>query len=113
VLPIVSFYPAQIRLRSNVEHAFDPGFHPESNEDRRVVRSVEANWFERFVMAPIYVEYHYEHHLLPNLPYYNAPRLRELLVSKGARIPLVKGYAAFIWRKWQVERALARAAVRV
>lgn len=109
-LPIITLYPALIRLRSNVEHAFDPGFQPRTPQERRVVRSIKANWFERFVMAPIYVEYHYEHHLLPNLPYYNSPRMRQLLLDKGFEIPLAKGYFAFIWKKWRTERAMARTA---
>ena len=39
VLPIVTFYPAQIRLRSTVEHGFEVGFRPASPQDYWVTRS--------------------------------------------------------------------------
>lgn len=110
LLPLATLYPAQIRLRSNVEHAFDPGYQPGSALARKVTRSVEGTWLERFVMAPLYIEYHYEHHILPNMPYYNAPRMRQLLLSKQCAIPLVKGYFAFTWKKWRLERSTPIAA---
>jgi fatty acid desaturase len=110
LLPLATLYPALIRLRSHVEHAYEPGYEPKSALARKVTRSAKANWLERFVMAPLYIEYHYEHHILPNMPYYNAPKMRRLLSEKGIAIPFVNGYFAFVWRKWRIEKAASAGA---
>jgi len=99
-------YPAQIRLRANVEHTFVPGHRCLTPQDRQVVRSVEANWLERFIFAPLNTDYHCEHHILAQMPYYNAPKMRRLLQSRGFDTPAAKGYVSFIWHKWLAERAL-------
>jgi fatty acid desaturase len=108
ILPLCILYPAMIRLRSNVEHSFVPGYRYSTQQERRVVRSTKPNLFEKFIFAPLNIEYHYEHHLLPAMPYYNAPKLRRLLEDKGFSIPIAKGYVSFMWRKWLAERDLAR-----
>lgn len=107
VLPLATLYPAQIRLRSNVEHGFDPGFHPQNDAQRKVTRSIKANWLERFVMAPLFIEYHYEHHVLPTMPYYNAPAMRKLLAEKGIQVPVANGYLGHLLHRWRLERALS------
>lgn len=107
IAPLFILYPAQIRLRSTVEHSFAPGYECATPKDRRIIRSVKAHPVERFLVAPLGIEYHYEHHVLPAMPYYNAPRLRTLLADKGFSVPLADGYFAFIWNKWRLERALA------
>jgi len=110
IAPLFILYPMQIRLRSNVEHAFLPGYRCVTAQDRRVVRSVRSNWLERSIIAPLRGEYHYEHHLVSRMPYYNAPRVREMLQKKGVSIPLANGYAYFVWRKWRMERVMDRQA---
>lgn len=104
VLPILTIYPAQVRLRAQSEHSFPPGedsINPKF--DRRVTRSTKGSWLLRFVMAPIYLDYHYEHHALPNMPYYNAPKMRRILEQKGFSIPYGPGYVTFLWQKWRAE----------
>jgi fatty acid desaturase len=110
VATLFVLYPMQIRIRSNVEHSFVPGYQCVTSQDRRVVRSVDASWLERMIIAPLNGQYHYEHHLVPYMPYYNAPRVREILRQKGFRIPLANGYVSFIWRKWRLERQMERKA---
>ena len=44
-------------------------------------RSVKANLLERFFIAPHQVGYHLEHHLYPGVPFYNLPKLHQLLMS--------------------------------
>lgn len=109
VLPLATIYPAQIRLRSNVEHGFDPGFQPLNDAQRKVTRSIKANWLERFVMAPLFIEYHYEHHVLPSMPYYNAPAMRALLAEKGIQVPVANGYLGHLFQRWRLEKALSAA----
>jgi len=113
VLPILTMYPALIRLRSMSEHSYPPGEDgTTAGFDRRVTRSTKGSWFLRFVMAPIYLDHHYEHHALPDMPYYNAPKMRRMLEQKGFSIPYGPGYAAFIWQKWQAERQQFRPLAR-
>ena len=44
-------------------------------------RTVKANAIERFLIAPHNVGYHLEHHLYPAVPYYNLPKLHDLLME--------------------------------
>ena len=44
-------------------------------------RTVKANWLEQFFIAPHHVGYHLEHHLYPGVPYYNLPKLHQLLMQ--------------------------------
>lgn len=104
VLPILTFYPAQIRLRSTVEHSFDIGHQPVSPQDLWVTRSTVATFVERFVFAPFAIEYHFEHHLFPIVPHYNLHKVRRLLLDAGIAIPVVPGYLSFVFRKMRLEK---------
>lgn len=110
VLPILTLYPAIIRLRSMVEHSFEPGYRPESPEQCFVIRSTRANLFERFVIAPLHGEYHLEHHLLPTVPYYNLPAARRVIESKGVKVPLASGYFSYFLDRWRSEATGAASA---
>lgn len=106
-LPIVTLYPAQIRMRTAVEHAFDEGYVPANLDAVWVTRSTDANVIERFLFAPLDIPYHFEHHLLPSVPYYNLSKLRRILEAKEFNVPLAPGYIAFIRRRARLE-AIAR-----
>jgi fatty acid desaturase len=104
-LPLATLYPVQIRLRSACEHSFEAGYNVAAN-GRWVTRSVNANVVERFLIGPLYSDYHFEHHLLPTVPYYNLPVIRHYLENKGIQVPLNKGYLAYILQRWREERRL-------
>ena len=104
-LPLATLYPVQIRLRSACEHSFEAGYNVAAN-GRWVTRSVNANVVERFLIGPLYSDYHFEHHLLPTVPYYNLPVIRHYLENKGIQVPLNKGYLAYILQRWREERWL-------
>jgi fatty acid desaturase len=110
IVPLFVLYPVQARLRSNVEHTYVPGYRRATLEDVGTVRSVKPNWLEKLIVAPLNYEYHFEHHLYPTMPYYNAPTLRRILDAKGYVIPIASGYVSFLWRKWRAERELERRA---
>ncbi len=110
VLPVLTLYPAQIRLRSLSEHGFEAGYRPRTAEERWVTRSTAANLFERLVIVPLGGEHHFEHHLLPGVPYYNLPLARQILAARGFKIPLGPGYFRFVFRRWKQEQSLARRA---
>ena len=68
-----------IRIRSMAEHAVveDPT-NPFKN-----TRTTYANFFERLLFAPYYVNYHAEHHLLMGVPSYNLVKMHKILKQKG------------------------------
>lgn len=45
-------------------------------------RTVKTPLLERFIIAPHNVGYHLEHHLYPGVPYYNLPKLHDLLMKQ-------------------------------
>ena len=66
--------------------------------EMRNTRTTRANFLERLFIAPYYVNYHLEHHLLFYVPCYNLPRVHEIL-SRGPhadRMEVQPGYAAVL-----------------
>ena len=47
-------------------------------------RTVDAPAWQRYLMAPSYVNYHLEHHLMPAVPCYRLPVFRALLQQRSA-----------------------------
>ncbi|TRZ98315.1 MAG: hypothetical protein D4R81_10890 [Nitrospiraceae bacterium] len=103
VLPIVTLYPAQIRVRSMVEHGFAAEEGPINRDGVWVSRTTYPNFLERFILAPLGQNYHYEHHLFPSIPGYNLDKAHRLLVEAGIPVPISPGYVIFIFRKISAE----------
>ena len=81
-----------VRLRQVGEHAvvtnlYDP-------DVRLNTRTVEAPFWQRYLLAPNNVNYHMEHHFMAGVPCYNLPKLRALLKQKGFLddVPVISGY---------------------
>lgn len=109
VLPLFTIYPAQCRIRFFVEHAFDHGYAPQTDDEVWITRTTKAPLWERFLMSPLGMPYHFEHHLLPSVPYYNLPAVHRYLLDKGVRVPVAEhGYLAFILKRWAEERGPMR-----
>ncbi|MEW6273383.1 MAG: fatty acid desaturase family protein [Thermodesulfobacteriota bacterium] len=68
------------RIRAIAEHALAP----DPADPLRNTRTTLTSWWERLLIAPNYVNYHLEHHLLMTVPHYNLPRLHRLLRDRGA-----------------------------
>ena len=67
------------RVRNIAEHAVVP-----DDDDRlRNTRTTHAGWLTRALIAPYWVNYHLEHHLLVSVPCYNLPRMHRMLLDKG------------------------------
>ncbi len=49
----------------------------------RNVRTTYAGPLLRLFLAPYYVNYHLEHHLVMHMPCYNLPKLHNLMIEKG------------------------------
>ena len=89
---LMTSYMLVARLRQIAEHAAVPDA---GNPDPRFnTRTVEAPVWQRFLMAPHFVNYHLEHHLLPGVPCYRLPGFRVLLKEKGLldEVPNFNGY---------------------
>lgn len=65
-------------------------------------RTVKTNAIERFLIAPHNVGYHIEHHLYPGVPYYNLPKLHQLLLETPIyqkHAHLTKGYMSGVLKE--------------
>jgi fatty acid desaturase len=90
VVPSFTWEPLVTRLRNIGEHAAVP-----DNDDRlRNTRTTLANPLERLLIAPYFVNYHLEHHLLVSCPCYRLPEAHRLLIAKGhgPRMEIRAGY---------------------
>lgn len=67
------------RVRAIAEHAVIP----DPADPMKHTRTVEAGWLERVFIAPNFVQYHLEHHLLMTVPHYNLPRFHKMLEERG------------------------------
>jgi fatty acid desaturase len=83
-------YSLVMRIRSIAEHAMIPDPSSELNNTRTTL----ARWWERLLIAPNYVNFHLEHHLLMAVPHYNLPRMHRLLRDRGvlADACVARGY---------------------
>ncbi|MEM7077397.1 MAG: fatty acid desaturase family protein [Pseudomonadota bacterium] len=80
-LPALTWNRFIVRLRNIGEHAAVP----DDNDRLRNTRTIEANWLERAFIAPYGVNYHLEHHLIVNAPFYRLPQAHKILLGKGLR----------------------------
>ncbi|MCY7297155.1 fatty acid desaturase family protein [Alteromonas sp. a30] len=89
-------YMLVLRIRQAAEH----GAVPDAlNRDPRAhTRTTLANFAERLLFAPSKVNYHVEHHLIPNVPCYRLPELHKLLVERGyyQQYPVTQGYGVLM-----------------
>jgi fatty acid desaturase len=80
VLSYVTPFPLFLRIRSLAEHACT-----EATTDMFLnTRTTRAGFIARATVAPIRVNYHIEHHVLPGVPYYRLPLMHRLLRERGA-----------------------------
>lgn len=94
LLPAFTWERFITRLRNIGEHAVVP-----DNDDRlRNTRTVLASFWERALVAPYFVNYHLEHHLLVSCPCYRLPQAHQLLIDKGygPKMELKHGYAELL-----------------
>jgi fatty acid desaturase len=94
LLPLVTWMMVITRIRNIAEHAVVP----DSGDPLRNTRTTGAGWLERAFIAPYYVNYHLEHHLLFYVPCYNLPRVHEILSRSrfAGRMEVQPGYAAVL-----------------
>jgi fatty acid desaturase len=90
LLPMATWMQMITRLRNIAEHAVVP----DHDDPMRHARTTRANLLERIFIAPYWVNYHCEHHMIMHLPCYRLPAAHRLLTQKGvtARMEVQKGY---------------------
>lgn len=79
VVAWLTTYRLALRIRSIAEHAMT-GL---AEDPLRNTRTTLASWWERLLLAPNFVNYHLEHHLVMTVPHYRLPRMHALLREKG------------------------------
>ncbi len=80
LLPLLTWMQVITRVRNIAEHAVVPN----ADDPLRNTRTTHASLIERALVAPYFVNYHLEHHLLFFVPCYKLPKLHAIL----ARGPL-------------------------
>ncbi len=102
VVPYFSTFLMFQYIRSVAEHFGEL----EYDHLLRSTRTVKTNFFERFLIAPHNVGYHIEHHLYPGVPYYNLPKLHQLLMETSTfreNAHLTQGYLSGMLRELSKE----------
>lgn len=91
LLPRATWFQLVTRLRNIAEHAMVARNEP---DPLRHARTTRANLIERAFIAPYYVNYHCEHHMVMHVPCWNLPRARRILERDGvtARMEGAPGY---------------------
>jgi fatty acid desaturase len=100
VLPYLTWFQFVLRVRNIAEHgATDVSEDPFQN-----VRTTHANWIARALVAPYWVNYHLEHHMIMHVPCWKLPAMHRLLLAKGFghKMRLAEGYgAAMVEAGWR------------
>jgi fatty acid desaturase len=94
LLPLFTWQMVITRVRNIAEHAVVP----DSDDPLRNTRTTRANLIERLFVAPYYVNYHLEHHLLFYVPCYNLRRVHDILSAgpHAARMEVQPGYLSVL-----------------
>jgi len=95
LLPRATWFQMVTRLRNIAEHALVAKDEP---DPLRHARTTMANFVERALIAPYYVNYHCEHHMFMHIPCYHLPKAHRLLGAKGvlARMEIAPSYPAML-----------------
>ena len=95
IVPMATWFPLVTRLRNIAEHALVARDEP---DPMRHARTTQANWIERALIAPYWVNFHTEHHMFMHMPCWNLPKAHRLLVKKGMseRMLTAPGYLSVL-----------------
>ena len=77
LIPYATIYQLLNRIRLSTEH-----FNiDELNKFK--TRSVIPTFIEKCIFIPYNLGYHLEHHLYPGIPFYNLPKLHNILIKES------------------------------
>ncbi|HWA91987.1 MAG TPA: fatty acid desaturase family protein [Rhizomicrobium sp.] len=96
LLPNLTWQMVITRIRNIAEHAVVP----DNNDVFRNARTTYASPVMRALVAPYWVNYHVDHHLMFYVPCYNLTRLHALLLAKGfgPRMEIRRNYREILTR---------------
>jgi fatty acid desaturase len=81
LLPSLTWFQFVLRLRNIAEH----GATEISENPMQNVRTTKAGPLARLLVAPYWVNFHLEHHMVMHVPCWQVPNMHKLLVGKGLR----------------------------
>ena len=90
LLPFLTYHMAITRLRNIAEHAIVP----DNDDPFRNARTTKTNFLSRLLIAPYWVNYHVEHHLIMHVPCWHLPLMHKTLLADGYvdRMEMAPGY---------------------
>ena len=97
-LPLLTWFQLVLRVRNIAEH----GVVEKGNDPLRNVRTTKAGPLMRLFLAPYYVNYHLEHHLVMHVPCHRLPKMHALMLARGHADKMQIGQSY-----WQVLRLAA------
>jgi len=94
LVPLLTWQMVITRIRNVAEHAVIP----DRNDPLCNTRTTRANLIERAFIAPYFVNYHLEHHLLYYVPCYNLPKLHAIMMRgpHAARMEVRPNYLSVL-----------------
>lgn len=92
VVAYFTVYMLILRIRQIAEHADVPDLY--DPDPRNNTRTTYTNPLTRLLIAPNFVNYHLEHHILASVPAYNLKKFHFMLKQRGAYddTPIANGY---------------------
>ena len=81
LLPYLTWFQLVLRIRNIAEH----GATEQSEDPLQNVRTTRAGPIERLLVAPYWVNYHLEHHMIMHVPCWRLPALHRALCDAGLR----------------------------
>lgn len=100
LLPYLTWFQFVLRVRNIAEH----GATEESENPLQNVRTTHAGPLARLLVAPYWVNYHLEHHMIMHVPCFNLPKMHQALLNKGigSQMKTAESYGAALreagWR---------------
>lgn len=91
-LPFLTWFQLVLRIRNIAEH----GATEQSENPLQNVRTTVAGPLARLLVAPYWVNYHLEHHMVMHVPCWRLPDMHRLLMAKGLgdRMRVASSYRA-------------------
>lgn len=90
MIPGLTLVNFAMRMRATAEH-----IGADNSEELRATRTVLPHWWERWIVSPVGVNYHLEHHLFPSVPGPNLHKLHDVLMDDPEyreRAHVTRGY---------------------
>ena len=82
IVPFCTWHIAAQYVRLVCEHSAIPERTPGSPQSYALTRTTLARRWEQWLLVPLNVYYHVEHHFYPSVPFYNLPKLHAALMDQ-------------------------------